>query len=63
MDKIEIKSSEYKYLELTVEYVYRASFNDTYYLETIYLDLADLNKDGLTWIDPYNKGARLVIRL
>ena len=30
---------EYKYLELTIQYVFRANFNDSYYLETIYLDL------------------------
>ena len=44
---------EYRYLELTIQYVFRGNFNDSYYLETVYLDLGDVVKEGLVWIDPY----------
>ena len=37
----------YKYLELTIEYVFRANFNDSYYLETVYVELDDLIKNEL----------------
>ena len=46
--------SRYKFLEMTIEYVFRANFNDSYYLETVYVDLSDLDKDEPVWIDPYN---------
>lgn len=49
----------YQYLELTIEYVFRANFNDSYYLEKIYLDLDDLIKDELVWIDPYHGRSRI----
>ena len=50
---------KYKYLEITVEYIFRSNFNDSYYLETIYVDLNDLAKNGLVWIDPYNKRSKI----
>ena len=50
---------EYKYLELTIQYVFRANFNDSYYLETLYLDLNDLDKDELVWFDPYNGRSKI----
>ena len=46
--------SKYRFLEMTIEYVFRANFNDSYYLETVYVDLSDLDKDEPVWIDPYN---------
>ena len=46
--------SKYRFLEMTIEYVFRANFNDSYYLETVYVDLFDLDKDEPVWIDPYN---------
>lgn len=49
---------KYKYLELTIEHVFRANFNDSYYLETVYIDLNDLIKNELVWIDPYNKRSK-----
>ena len=42
----------YKYLELTIEHVFRANFNDSHYLETIHLDLNDLVKKESVWLDP-----------
>ena len=50
--------TQYKYLELTIEYVFRANFNDSYYLEKLYLDLEDLVKGDLVWIDPYHGRGR-----
>ena len=44
----------YKYLAFSIEYVFRANFNDTYYLETVYIDLEDLKNGELKWIDPYH---------
>lgn len=49
-----ITATEYRYLELTVMHVFRANFNDSYYHETIYIDLNDFNGDEPLWIDPYN---------
>ena len=46
--------SRYRYLEMTIEYVFRANFNDSYYLETVYVDLSDLDKGEPVWVDPYN---------
>ena len=50
---------EYKYLELTIEHVFRANFNDSYYLETIHLDLNDLVKKESVWLDPYNGRSKI----
>ena len=44
---------KYKYLELSVQYIFRANFNDSYYLETVYIDLDDIARDDTMWIDPY----------
>lgn len=44
-DRREIPVSRYKFLEMTIEYVFRANFNDSYYLETVYVDLSDLDKE------------------
>ena len=46
--------SRYRYLEMTIEYVFRANFTDSYYLETVYVDLSDLDKGEPVWVDPYN---------
>lgn len=42
------------YLTITIMHVFRANFNDTYYLDKVFFNLNDLNKEELTWIDPYN---------
>ena len=47
-------TTEYRFLEMTIENVFRANFNDSYYLETVYVDLDDLDRDEPVWIDPYN---------
>lgn len=46
--------NQYKYLAFSIQYVFRANFNDSYYLETVYVALEDLKKEGLKWIDPYH---------
>lgn len=46
-------------LTLRVMHVFRANFNDTYFLEKVVIDLKDLNKDELTWIDPYNGKSKI----
>ena len=48
-----------KYIEISIEYVYRGNFNDSYYLETIEIDLENLNKEELVWIDPFNKRSKI----
>ena len=40
-------------LVITVEYVFRANFNDSYYLETHEIDINSLSRDELYWFDPY----------
>ena len=49
----------YKYLELTIQHVFKANFNDTYYLETIYCNLDKLTNDKLVWINPYNNKSKI----
>ena len=49
-----IEVSKRTRLSITIEYVFRASFNDTYWLEELNFDLCQLDRDQLTWIDPYN---------
>ena len=46
-------------VEITVEYAFRANFNDSYYLETFNTSLNDIDKEELKWIDPYNGRSKL----
>ncbi|MBQ2989193.1 MAG: hypothetical protein IJD59_08830 [Clostridia bacterium] len=39
---------------ITVEYVFRANFNDSYWLEEVNYDFDTLDRENLTWIDPYH---------
>ena len=42
-------------LKITVAYVFKANFNDTYWLEEFSIDLNGLkDKTELVWFDPYN---------
>jgi len=54
MDKPIIQTTKIKSLSVVVQYVFRASFNDTYWLEEKIINLDDLDRDKLTWFDPYN---------
>ena len=40
-------------LVISVEYVFRANFNDSYYLETHEIDIDSLSRDEIYWFDPY----------
>lgn len=40
-------------VKVEVMHVHKANFNDTYYLETLLIDLSSLNMNELTWFDPY----------
>ena len=43
----------YDVLSVTVMYVFRANFNDTYYLDTMNIKIADLDRENLSWFDPF----------
>ena len=49
-----ITLGEKKILSITVEYVFRANFNDTYWLFETELDPLSLDTEKLTWLDIYN---------
>lgn len=53
-----ISFKDYKYLAVSIERVFRASFNDTYYIETVYYEIDELLKKE-EWIDPYNGRSRV----
>ena len=53
MERPTIEVNKAKRLRICVEYVFRASFNDTYFLEEHTIDLNDLDKNQLTWFDPF----------
>lgn len=48
-----IIKTEKRYMVINVMYVFRANFNDTYYLEDYTFDLDELYKEELIWFDPY----------
>ena len=58
MEKIKILTNKYKYLSFTIQHVFKANFNDTYYFETMYVDIAELTDKELVWIDPFNKRSK-----
>lgn len=49
-----IETVKVKKIRITVQYVFRANFNDTYWLEENTINLDELDRDSLTWFDPYN---------
>ena len=53
MNKPTIELTEKRYMVINVMHVYRANFNDTFYIEDLKFDLDDLCKDELVWFDPY----------
>lgn len=59
MMKERFTTSKYRYLEMTIENVFRCNFNDTYYHETVYIELHELDKDKPVWVDPYNGRSRI----
>ena len=53
LEKPVIYKSEKRNMVINVMHVFRANFNDTYYLEDYTFDLDELYKDELVWFDPY----------
>jgi len=53
-DKPIIEATRTKYMKITIQYVFRASFNDTMWLEEVKYDLAAMDREKLTWFDPFN---------
>ena len=52
--KAVIETSRVKTLDVTVEYVFRANFNDSYLLDSVSIPLDSLADKPLVWFDPYN---------
>ena len=53
-NKVTIKTERIKKIVCVVEYVFKANFNDTYYLDEIVMDLESIKEDGeLFYFDPY----------
>ena len=48
-----IETTKMKRLVITIQYVFRASFNDTMYLEEKSFPLEELGREQLTWFDPF----------
>lgn len=53
MKKPIIEVKKVKKLLVTVQNVFRANFNDTYWLEEKIIVLDEIDRDNLTWFDPY----------
>ena len=49
-----IRTAQGKHLKVTIQYVFKASFNDTYWLEEKCISLDTLDREALTWFDPFN---------
>ena len=49
-----IETAKVKRLLVTIQYVFKANFNDSYWLEQIEIDPDALDREQLTWFDPYN---------
>ena len=55
LNKPIIEATKIKSLKITIQYVFRANFNDTYWLEEMIIDLNELkNSQELIWFDPFN---------
>ncbi len=54
-----METNKFKSLRLQIISVAKANFNDTYYIETKYINLNDILSDELVWIDPYNGRSRI----
>ena len=49
-----IETVKNKKISVTIHYIFKANFNDSFFLEEFEIDIASLNRDELTWFDPYN---------
>ena len=59
MDKLIIEAKKIKTVLLTIQYVFRANFNDTYWLEEKEFVLENLDTTKLTWFDPFNGRSKI----
>ena len=59
IDKLIIESKKIKKVIVTIQYVFRANFNDTYWLEEMIINLDELDKETLTWFDPYKGRSKI----
>ena len=48
-----IQTKQCKFLYVSVSFVFRASFNDTFLLDTFTLPIETLSKDAPVWFDPF----------
>ena len=53
MEKPSFNDAPFDTLTITVQYVFRANFNDSYYLDTYEININELSRDELYWFDPY----------
>ena len=58
-NEVIIHTNKFKKIHVTIQYVFRASFNDTYWLEEMEFNFDELNKEKLHWFDPYNKRSKI----
>lgn len=47
------------YISVNILNVFKCNFNDTYYLESLKIDINTLDKDNLTWFDPFNGRSKI----
>ena len=52
-EKPMIIATKNRYISYQVMYVFRANFNDTYYLEDYKFNVDEIPTDRLIWIDPF----------
>ena len=52
-DKPIINVTTKRSISYQIMYVFRANFNDTYYLENYKFDVDEIPRDRLIWIDPF----------
>lgn len=49
-----IETVNVKNISIVIQNVFKANFNDTYWLEEVKIDLDTLDRDALTWFDPFH---------
>ena len=49
----EFEEAERYNISVTIMYVFRANFNDTYYLDKKIIEISSLENKELVWFDPY----------
>ena len=59
IDKPIIETKKVNSIIVTIQHVFRANFNDTYWLEEIIINLDELDKDKLTWFDPFKGRSKI----